>query len=122
MVERGRLQLLPRPTGVESAVVQLGGKKTLRAAYPRDGREANRLHLDGSRCASHSRLSGGRCGIITRYYRRRSSTGKSHRCWRPLRPQSKGCASASTREDSRLRWNALCPIGSTSALWTDARK
>src|SRR5215216_3305279 len=76
MVERGRLQLLPRPTGVESAVVQLGGKKTLRAAYPRDGREANRLHLDGSRCASHSRLSGGRCGIITRYYREKRRVEK----------------------------------------------
>jgi hypothetical protein len=68
MVERGRLQLLPHPTRIESAVMCLGGKKTLRAAYPRDGREANRLHLDGSRCASHSRLSGGRCEIITRYY------------------------------------------------------
>ena len=68
MVLFGRLQLLPHPTRVESAVVCLGGKKTLQAAYSRDGCELNRLHLDGSRCASHSRLSGGRCEIITRYY------------------------------------------------------
>ncbi len=68
MVERSRLQLLPHPTRVKSAVGCLGGKKTLRAAYPRDGCEPNRLHLDSSLCASHSRLSGGRCEIITRYY------------------------------------------------------
>src|SRR3712207_993016 len=68
MVVHGRLQLLPRSTRIESAVVRLGGEKMLRAAYPRDGREPNRLHLDGSRCASHSRLSSGRCEMITRYY------------------------------------------------------
>ena|SRR3712207_8666231 len=37
-------------------------------------------------------------------------------------PPYKGCANAFTREDSRLRWNAPCPIGSTSALWRGALK
>ena len=36
---------------------------------------------------------------------------------RPPRPPYKGCANAATREAWRLHWNALCPIGSTSALW-----
>src|SRR3712207_872896 len=34
----------------------------------------------------------------------------------------KGRANAFRREGSRLRWNALSPTGSTSALWKDAPK
>jgi IS1 family transposase len=52
------------------------GRRRYEQRTPRDGCEANRLHLDGSRCASYSRLFGGRCEIITRYYRLRSSRGK----------------------------------------------
>ncbi len=37
-------------------------------------------------------------------------------------PLYKGRANAFTREDSRLRWNALSPRGSTSVLWKDAPK
>src|SRR3712207_2036511 len=53
---------------------------------------------------------------------RRSSIVRSPGCSRPPPPPYKGCANAFTREDSRLRWNAPCPIGSTSALWRGALK
>jgi hypothetical protein len=41
---------------------------------------------------------------------------------RPPLPQSKGGASASRREDSMPRGNALSPIGSTSVLWRGVPK
>ena len=53
---------------------------------------------------------------------RHSSTDRSPRCSRPPQPLYKGRANAFTREGSRLRWNALSPTGSTSALWKDAPK
>jgi hypothetical protein len=64
MVDRSRLRLLSRPMRVESAVVQIGAKKTLRVAYLRDGGEAHWLHLEASRSALDSRLSGERCEIF----------------------------------------------------------
>jgi hypothetical protein len=42
--------------------------RMLPAAHPGDGGEADRLELDGGRCALYAGLSDGRYGIITRYY------------------------------------------------------
>ena len=53
---------------------------------------------------------------------RHSSTDRSPGCSRPPQPLYKGRANAFTREGCRLRWNALSPTGSTSALWKDAPK
>ena len=77
MVCYGCLQLLPHTKGTERAIEQPWGEKTPRASHTGHGREANRLHLDGGRCALYSSLSGGRYEMITRYHRGVTLGGKS---------------------------------------------
>ena len=59
--------------GLREPLSRSEGHRRYRAAYSRDGCEPDRVHLDGCQCALLPGLSGGRYGIITRYYRKRNS-------------------------------------------------